>query len=142
MIVFAVLLTPFSKNDTKPKFGRVCLISTLLIGSSNSTQAKSCKKCFFQSHLQQDSIDILCTKISSYRTYISTLNNLTCFNACLLQPLLIVDLGASVCILPLQLDFVTYKHIKMKTKGLSSSNTVTGEGIIKWNIINSSGATV
>jgi hypothetical protein len=30
----------------------------------------------------------------------------------------------------------------MKIKDLSSSNKVAGEGIIKWNVINSSGATV
>jgi hypothetical protein len=58
------------------------------------------------------------------------------------QPLLIVDLGASICISPHQLDFVIYKHSKMKIKDLSSSNKVAGEGIIKWNVINSPGATV
>ncbi len=38
--------------------------------------------------------------------------------------------------------FVTYKHSKMKIKDLSSSKMVAGEGIIKWNVSDSSGATV
>ena len=43
---------------------------------------------------------------------------------------LIVDTGALVCNSPRKEDFVTYQPSKMKTKDLSSSNKVAGEGML------------
>ena len=51
----------------------------------------------------------------------------------------IVDSGASVCISPHRSDFVTYNNSNMKIKDLSSSNTVAGEGIVRWNLEDSLG---
>jgi hypothetical protein len=70
----------------------------------------------FQSHLQQDSIDILNTKVGSYCMYLLTLDNPSCFNAHSSQLLLIINLGGPICISLLCLDFVTYNHIMMKIK--------------------------
>jgi hypothetical protein len=77
-----------------------------------------------------------------YKAYLSTLNNPKCFRLSSNKIMLIVDSGASVCISPLCLDFVTYKPSIMKIKDLSSSNEVEDEGIIKWNVINKRGHNV
>jgi hypothetical protein len=53
-----------------------------------------------------------------------------------------IDSGASVCITPHQSDFVTYKTSKMKIKDLSSSNTVAGEGLMRWKVEDLAGRVV
>ena len=54
-------------------------------------------------------------------------------------PPLIIDTGASVCITPLKSDFQTYHPSTMKIKDLSSSNTVAGEGILCWTVVDVNG---
>jgi hypothetical protein len=54
-------------------------------------------------------------------------------------PPLIADTGASVCISPLRSDFVTYHRSNIAIKDLSSSNAVTGEGMIHWHVIDTNG---
>jgi hypothetical protein len=55
-----------------------------------------------------------------------------CLSLKTIRTSLIIDSGASVCITPFKTDFVSYKPSTMKIKDLSSSNQVTGEGIVKW----------
>ena len=45
--------------------------------------------------------------------------------------LLIVNMGALVCISSCQEDFIIYRPSQIKNKDLSSSNTVAGEGLIR-----------
>ena len=47
---------------------------------------------------------------------------------------LIVDSGASVCITPRREDFIFYRDSKVKIKDLSKTNTVAGEGMIRWKV--------
>ena len=54
-------------------------------------------------------------------------------------PPLILDTGASVCITPLKTDFTTNHSSEMKIKDLSSSNTVAGEGLLCWNVVDIDG---
>lgn len=54
-------------------------------------------------------------------------------------PPLIVDTGASACITPLRSDFVKYHNSSMVVHRLSSSNVVTGEGLINWHAIGTDG---
>jgi hypothetical protein len=55
-----------------------------------------------------------------------------CFSSQANEGNVIIDSGASVCISPHYSDFVTYNKSTMKTKDLSPSNQVAGEGIIQW----------
>jgi hypothetical protein len=52
-----------------------------------------------------------------------------------------IDSGASVCISPHQSNFVTYLASKMNIKGLSSTNQVAGEGILRWSLQDVNGNT-
>jgi hypothetical protein len=54
----------------------------------------------------------------------------------------IIDTGASICILPRRSDFVTYASSKMKIKDLSSSNQVAGEWLIRWSLHDANGTVV
>jgi hypothetical protein len=54
---------------------------------------------------------------------------------------IIIDSGASVCISPHRSNFVMYSASKMKIKGLSSSNQVADEGILRWSIQDADGNT-
>ena len=47
---------------------------------------------------------------------------------------LIIESGASVCITPHRSEFITCKMSNMKIKDLSSLNTVTGEGLLRWSV--------
>jgi hypothetical protein len=67
--------------------------------------------------------------------YFSLLDNASCYSTSPVDPPLIVDTGASVCITPLQSDFETYRPSTMKIKDLSSLNKVVGDGIISWHIV-------
>jgi hypothetical protein len=58
--------------------------------------------------------------------------NPSCFNFQAVQDGVIVDSGASVCVSPHRSDFLSYKPSNMKIKDLSASNTVNGEGIVRW----------
>jgi hypothetical protein len=51
-----------------------------------------------------------------------------------MQTGVIIDSGASVCITPHRSDFINYKDSHMKIRDLSSSNSVAGEGIIRWSM--------
>ena len=53
------------------------------------------------------------------------------------EPPLIVDTGASTAISPQRSDFITYHDSLMKIRGLLSSNTVAGEGLIQWDVVGS-----
>jgi hypothetical protein len=55
---------------------------------------------------------------------------------------LIVDTGASCCISPHREDFITYSESKVKIKDLSGLNTVTGEGMISWKVLDKDGEEV
>jgi hypothetical protein len=58
------------------------------------------------------------------------------------ESLLIIDSGPSICITPHRLDFITYKMSGMKIKDLSSSNTVAGEGLLRWKVEDCAGRVV
>ena len=70
-------------------------------------------------------------RLPKYKAYLSTLDNPKCLRLSSNKIMLIFDLGASICISPLCLNFVMYKPSIMKIKDLSSSNEVEDEGIIK-----------
>ena len=55
---------------------------------------------------------------------------------------LIVDTGASVCITPQREDFIFYRNSKVKIKDLSKSNTVAGEGVVRWKVRDRTGKIV
>lgn len=73
--------------------------------------------------------------------FFSLLENPSCYSTSVQhnETPLIVDSGASVCISPIRSDFITYNQSRIKIKDLSSSNTVDGEGLVKWNVIDTSG---
>jgi hypothetical protein len=50
-----------------------------------------------------------------------------------------VDSGASVCITPHRSDFLSYQSSSMIIKDLSSSNSVAGEGIVRWSFQGANG---
>ena len=65
---------------------------------------------------------------------ISSLEYPTCFSSSSVEQEIIIDTGASVWIGPHKEDFTTYVSSNMKIKVLSSTNTVAGEGIIRWDL--------
>jgi hypothetical protein len=65
-----------------------------------------------------------------------------CFSSSTVVSKVIVDTGASVWISPHKEDFATYVYSNMKIKDLSSTNTVAGKGIIKWDLQDETGYTV
>ena len=68
--------------------------------------------------------------------YFSLLDNPTCYmSESPTSPPLIVDTGASVCISPIKSDFKTYLPSTMRIKDLSSSNSVAGEGMLHWHVM-------
>jgi hypothetical protein len=67
-------------------------------------------------------------------TMVSTIDAPFCLSSKIVTSNVIINTGASVCILPHQSDFVTYASSKMKIKDLSSSNRVAGEGLIRWSL--------
>ncbi len=68
-------------------------------------------------------------------SYLLTIELPQCYNNLMNKDfLLIIDSGASVCISPHWLDFITYMTSKMKIKDLSSSNKVAGEGLLRWKV--------
>ncbi len=54
----------------------------------------------------------------------------------------IIDTEASVCITPHRRDFTFYHDSKVKIKDLSKSNTVKGEGFIRWKVRDTNGKIV
>ncbi len=56
--------------------------------------------------------------------------------------LFIIDTGASFCITPHQSDFTFYRDSKVKIEDLSKSNTVKGEGFIRWKVRDTNGKIV
>ncbi len=67
--------------------------------------------------------------------YFSLVDGATCYTSSTSDPPLIVDTGASVCISPVKSDFKTYHTSNMRIKDLSLSNSVAGEGLIHWNVM-------
>ena len=55
---------------------------------------------------------------------------------------LIWDTGASVCISPHREDFISYKKSTARIKDLSSSNKVTGKGMVRWTVRDKDGGLV
>jgi hypothetical protein len=66
--------------------------------------------------------------------YVSRIDLPHCYLNELLIAVLIVDMGASVCITPHHSDVVTYESSSMKVKDLSSTNRVKDEGILWWKV--------
>ena len=73
------------------------------------------------------------------RILLNSIDSPRCFSSMTVLSSVIVDTGASVCISPHRSDFVTYNSSTMRIKDLSSSNTVAGEGIVRWNLQDSLG---
>ena len=71
--------------------------------------------------------------------FLNSIDSPMCFLSMAVLSSVIVDSGTSVCISPHCSDFVTYNNSNMKIKDLSSSNTVAGEGIVRWNLEDSLG---
>eukprot|EP00804_Cyclotella_cryptica_P006881 CCRYP_020804-RA/>CCRYP_020804-RA protein AED:0.48 eAED:0.37 QI:0/-1/0/1/-1/1/1/0/621 len=55
------------------------------------------------------------------------------------EPPLIVDSGASCCISPCKCDFQSYSSSSAQIKDLSGTNTVAGEGLIRWKVLDRHG---
>jgi hypothetical protein len=66
--------------------------------------------------------------------YMSRIDLPHCYLNEILNSILIVDTGASVCITPHCSDFITYQPSSMKVKDLSSTNRVKGGGILQWKV--------
>jgi hypothetical protein len=88
--------------------------------------------------------DPTCISLRTAPLYFSLLDSPSCFSTITstANPPLIVDTGASVCITPLRTDFHTYHESTMQIKDLSSSNTVAGEGLLRWNVVDVNGNSV
>ncbi len=98
---------------------------------------------FRQESIWSTFLQYLRTMESTTGCYISFLDLLRCFRSIVNNnSLLIIDSGASVCITPHQSIFVTHKTSKMKIKDLSSSNTVAGEGLMRWKVKDLAGRVV
>jgi hypothetical protein len=68
------------------------------------------------------------------KALISSVEDPYCLSGRSMQTGVIIDSGASVCITPHRSDFINYKDSHMKIRDLSSSNSVAGEGIIRWSM--------
>ncbi len=98
---------------------------------------------FRQESIWSTFLHYLRTMESTTGCYISFLDLPQCFQSIVNNnSLLIIDSGASICITPHRMDFVTYKTSKMKIKDLSSSNTVAGEGLMRWKVEDLAGCVV
>jgi hypothetical protein len=74
--------------------------------------------------------------------HFSMLENPSCYSSMIIdkqEPPLVVDTGASTSISPKRSDFLTYRESFMSIRDLSSSNTVHGEGLVQWNVIDTAG---
>ena len=81
-------------------------------------------------------------KKSEAPLYFSLLDNPSCYSNITAEPReppIIVDTGASTAITPKRSDFITYRESFMTIRDLSSSNTVHGEGLIKWDVVDVNG---
>ena len=85
-------------------------------------------------------------KRSEASVYFNIVDNPSCYSSITENkstPQLIVDSGASTSITPLRSDFITYRECSsMSVRGLTSSNTVDGEGLIKWDVVGTEGQPV
>ena len=70
---------------------------------------------------------------------LSSIDSPKCFSSVAACSSVIVDSGASVCITPHRSDFLSYQSSSMKIKDLSSSNSVAGEGIVRWSFQGANG---
>jgi transposase InsO family protein len=52
---------------------------------------------------------------------------------------LIMDTGASCCVSPCKEDFIEYRDSQVKITDLSATNSVAGEGLIRWKVLDASG---
>jgi hypothetical protein len=52
---------------------------------------------------------------------------------------LIMDTGASCCVSPCKEDFIEYRDSTVKITDLSATNSVAGEGLIRWKVLDASG---
>ena len=52
-----------------------------------------------------------------------------------LDPLLVIDSGASCCISPCRHDFLSYSPSSARIKDLSGTNVVAGEGLLRWHVL-------
>ncbi len=68
------------------------------------------------------------------QAFISSVEDPYCLCDQSVQTGIIIDSGASVCITPHRSDFINYKVSQMKKHDLLSSNSVAGEGIIRWSM--------
>ncbi len=97
----------------------------------------------WQSLLWSKFLCILGPVHETHASYILTIEFPSCYrNTIDHESLLIIDSGASVCITPHRLDFITYKMSNIKIKDLSSSNTVAGEGLLRWKVEDCAGRIV
>jgi hypothetical protein len=79
----------------------------------------------------------------THTSYISLLELPRCYQSITIHnSLMIIDLGASVCITPHQSDFIMYAASNMKIKYLSLSNTVASEGLMCWKVEDRAGRVV
>ena len=86
---------------------------------------------FRQESIWSQFLRYLASMGQTHTSYISLLELPHCYQSITNHnSFLIIDSGASVCIMPHQSDFVTYAASNMKIKDLSSPNTVAGEGLM------------
>ena len=81
-------------------------------------------------------------KVDLRHALISSTEYPLCFSNSKVESKVIVDTGVFVWISPNRTDFSTYAPSNMKIKNLSSTNTVAGEGLIRWDLQDESGYTV
>ena len=81
-------------------------------------------------------------KVDLRHALISSTEYPLCFSNSKVESKVIVDTGVFVWISPNRTDFSTYAPSNMKIKDLSSTNTVEGEGLIRWDLQDESGYTV
>ncbi len=79
---------------------------------------------------------------SAKKILLSSINSPKCRSNITVRSSVIVDSGASVCITPHKSDFISYQDSNMKIKDLSSSNLVSGEGILRWPFQGTNGKTI
>ena len=77
--------------------------------------------------------------IETARCFVHCINSPRAYNAATKTIPLIVDSGASVCISPCRDDFISFKQSTVKIRDLSKSNTVQGQGMIRWRVHDKNG---